>query len=102
MQAIIRQSGKQYVVKENDIIKVAKVDDQTSKEISLETLAVFDDKKVEIGTPALTKAKVTANIIGNNQGKKLHIYKYKSKTKYRRKIGHRDQMTTLQIKSITL
>ncbi|MBU0648180.1 50S ribosomal protein L21 [Patescibacteria group bacterium] len=100
MQAIIRQGGKQYLVKVDDVIHVSKIDPGKSEELSPEVLAVFDDKKIELGAPVLDKAKVSVEILGDRKSPKIHVYKYKNKTNYRRKIGHRDHQTTIKITSI--
>ncbi len=99
MQAIIRQGGKQYVVTQDTVFKVSNINTE-AKEIKPEVLAIYDDKEVKLGSPIVEGAEVVAEIIGNSKGPKLDVYKYKNKTKYRRKIGHRDHLTTLKIKSI--
>lgn len=99
MQAIIRQGGKQYVVTQDTVFKVSNINTE-AKEIKPEVLAIYDDKEVKLGSPIVEGAEVVAEIIGNSKGPKLDVYKYKNKTKYRRKIGHRDYLTTLKIKSI--
>ncbi|HPH78762.1 MAG TPA: 50S ribosomal protein L21 [bacterium] len=101
MQAIIRQGGKQYIVQEGTTLTVSKINSDT-KEIKPEVLAIYDEKSINLGTPVVDQAEVVAEIIGEKQGPKLHIYKYKNKNKYRRKTGHRDQLSVLKIKSIKL
>jgi len=99
MQAIIRQGGKQYVVEKDTVFQVSRINDE-AKEIKLEVLATYDDKGVNIGNPVLESAEVVAEIVEHSKGPKIDVRKYKSKNKYRRKIGYRDYLTTLKIKSI--
>lgn len=99
MQAIVRQGGKQYIVSQDSILHVSNIN-TSEKEIKLETLAIFDKGEINLGTPVLEKAEVIAEVLGNSKGPKLYIYKYKNKTKYRRKNGYRDSITTIKIKSI--
>jgi large subunit ribosomal protein L21 len=101
MQAIIRQGGKQYLVQEGTVLSVFKINSE-EKEIKPDVLAVYDEKSINLGTPVVENAEVVAEIIGEKQGPKLHIYKYKNKNKYRRKTGHRDQLSIIKIKSIKL
>lgn len=100
MQAIIRQGGKQYLVKENDILTVAKIEHQDKTDLNLEVLAIFDQDNIQLGTPVLADAKITATIVKDKQGPKLHVYHFKAKSNYRRKMGYRDQQTLIQITSI--
>ncbi len=99
MQAIIRQGGKQYVVEKDTVFQVSRINEEV-KEIKLEVLATYDDKGSNIGSPVLEGAEVVAEIVEHLKGPKIDVRKYKSKNKYRRKIGHRDYLTTLKIKSI--
>ena len=89
MYAIIATGGKQYKVAEGDIIKVEF--DQV--------LAVSDDKLV-VGNPTVEGATVTASVVGNGKGKKVVVYKYKRKTGYHKKNGHRQQYTAVKIDKI--
>lgn len=100
MQAIIRQGGKQYLVKENDILTVSKISHPDKQDINLEVLAILDEDNIQLGTPVLADAIVSAHIIKDKQGPKLHVYRFKAKSNYRRKIGYRDQQTLIQITSI--
>ena len=97
MQAIIKQGSKQYIVKENDIITV----DRTSAEkLKPEILAIFSADKIIIGTPVVKDAAIETEIINDQRSDKIYVYKYKSKVKYRRKIGARQEQTIIKIKSI--
>jgi len=101
MFAVIKTGGKQYVVKPGDKIKVEKLDATEGKEVTLsEVLLLSDDKKTDIGLPMLKDATVKAKVIGQGKGKKLIIFKYKPKKRYKRKVGHRQPFTEIEITSI--
>lgn len=98
MKAIIRHGSQQYLVEENSTIHVPKIKDE--KNLQFDVLAILTEKDIKIGTPIVEGASLEAQIIGQGKTPKLHVYKYKNKTGYRRKIGHRDQYTIVQINSI--
>ena len=101
MLAIIKTGGKQYIVKEGDILDIEKIEGEEGKKISLDNiLLVNDDKNTKVGMPVVEKAKVEAEIIKQFKGKKVEIVKYKKKTGYRRKTGHRQQYTKVKIVKI--
>ncbi len=104
MLAVIKTGGKQYVVSPGDKIKVEKLDEKEGNEIaSLEVLLCDKDgdgKNVQIGTPVLKDVVVTAKIVSHGKGEKLIIFKYKPKKRYKRKIGHRQTFTEIEIISI--
>lgn len=103
MTAILETGGKQYRVAEGDIIYVEKLPVEEGAEITLNTVvAVFDDDKIKTGTPYISGVTVTASVIKNGKDKKIIVYKMKPKKGYRRKQGHRQPYTKLQIKSIVL
>ncbi len=102
MFAVIKTGGKQYLVQPGDKIKVEKLDAKEGKEINFpEVLLLEKNKKMEIGTPFIKEAKVGAKILSHGKGDKLIIFKYKSKKRYKRKIGHRQLFTEVQITAIT-
>jgi len=101
--AVIKTGGKQYKVTQGDKINVEKIIGKEGKKISLKEVLLVSDtqaKEIEIGTPLLKGKKVEAEIIGQERDKKVSVIKYKSKTRYRRKIGHKQEKTQLLIKSI--
>ena len=101
MFAVIKTGGKQYLVQPGDKITVEKLEGKEGKEISFsEVLLLGDDKKLEIGVPKVRGAKVVAKILGQVKGEKLIIFKYKPKKRYKRKIGHRQQLTQIEITKI--
>ena len=89
------------MVSPGDKIKVEKLETEEGKEITFDEVLLLDkNKKVEIGTPLVKDAKVIAKVIGQVKGKKLIIFKYKPKKRYKRKIGHRQQFTEVEILEI--
>ena len=101
MYAVIRAGGKQHKVAEGDVIQIEKVAGD-SKTIEFEPLLVVDDKgKATTSKPDLAKAKVTAEILGEEKGTKIKVFKYKNKTRYRRHNGHRQKYTSIRIAGIS-
>ena len=105
MLAVIKTGGKQYLVSPGDKIKVEKLEIEEGKEITFEEVLLFDKTsdgtKMEIGAPFVIGAKVTAKVLGQGKGVKLIIFKYKPKKRYKRKIGHRQTFTEVEILSIS-
>jgi len=100
--AIIKTGGKQYKVKEKDIIKVEKLDTEEGKSITFDQVLLVADEKgadVQIGTPTLS-TKVTAKVLEQGRAKKIDVVKYKSKTRYHKKYGHRQPFTKVEIEKI--
>jgi large subunit ribosomal protein L21 len=104
MYAVIQTGGKQYRVKEGDIIEIEKIPiPKTKKEVSFDDVLLSADKKeVTIGQPYIKGAKVKAEILGSFRAKKIVTYKYKRRKSYHRTIGHRQNLIRLQIKEIAL
>lgn len=103
MTAILETGGKQYRVTEGDIIYVEKLPGEDGSEITFETvIAVFEDEKIISGTPYIAGVSVVADVIKSGKAKKVIVYKMKPKKNYRRKQGHRQPYTKLQIKTIRL
>jgi len=101
--AVVKISGSQYKVSEGDKIEVNRLAGEEGKPLKLEeVLLVKNGEKLIIGEPLVKGASVTAKIEKNYQGEKVHIFKFKAKTGYRRKTGFRPQLTQLQIEKITL
>jgi len=98
--AVIKTGGKQYLVKENDVISVDRLAGKENDSVELETLAVFDDKgSIKLGKPGL-ETKTSANIVKNLKGEKIRVSKFKSKVRYRRTTGFRSYLTELKITKI--
>lgn len=100
MYAIIETGGKQYRVQQNDIIYVEKLDLAPDATIDFDVLLIGKDEGISIGQPLVEGAKVSAKVVSQVKGEKLIIYKYKSKKNYRRKQGHRQPYTKLEITGI--
>ena len=102
MLAVIRTGGKQYLVSPGQKIKIEKVEAKEGSEIKFdEVLLLEKGKKLEIGTPLVKEVKVTGKIIRHGKGKKIIIFKYKAKTRYKKKAGHRQPFTELEILKIS-
>lgn len=101
MYAIIETGGKQYRVQEGDVITVEKLDVNTGDKVELDKVLVLsDDNGLKVGTPYVEGAKVIAEAVENGKGKKVIIFKYKAKKDYRKKQGHRQPYTMIEIKSL--
>ena len=101
MLAVIKTGGKQYKVSPKDKIKVEKLDVEEGKEVVFsEVLLVEKSDKVEIGNPLVKGAKVVGKVLKQDKAKKITILKYKPKTRERKKMGHRQPYTELEILSI--
>ncbi len=101
MYAIIETGGKQVRVEVGQKIFVEKLDVKENEQVSLDKVLLVQDKTLKVGTPYVEGAKVTAKVVKNGKGKKLHIYKYKAKhNSARRSIGHRQPYTCLVIEAI--
>ena len=102
MFAIVRESGKQFKVSHGLIIKVNRLTAKEGETIELSpVLMVGDDKTSKVGTPALEGAKVTAKVLEHKRDKKIIVFKKKRRQGYKRKAGHRQDLTILQIESIS-
>ncbi len=99
MIAVIKTGGKQYLVEEGDVISVEKLDLEAGKSFQLETLMKADGDKLELGTPALS-AMVSAEIVAHGRDKKIEVVKYKAKSRYTRRTGHRQAFTKIKITKI--
>ena len=100
MYAVIENGGQQHKVSPGDTIKVQKLSG-SEKEIRLDkVLMVSKDDKVQIGAPYVEKAAVTAEILGDERGRKVLVYKQKPRKGYRKLNGHRQSYTVLKIKDI--
>jgi large subunit ribosomal protein L21 len=99
--AIIESGSKQYKVSEGDIIDVEKLDVKENTTIN-NVLLMVDGEKVEIGRPYIQGAKVSAKLLAQGKEDKKIVFRYKNKINYRKKSGHRQPYTRIQIESITL
>ncbi len=101
MYAVLATGGKQFRVKEGDVIYVEKLIADVDSTVELnEVLAVETEGGIKIGTPVVEGAKVIAKVAAQGKAKKVIVFKYKSKKDYRRKNGHRQPYTKLVIEKI--
>ena len=100
MYAIIATGGKQYRVCEGDVIYIEKLDVEVDSTVSFDVLLVGNDGDVKVGTPVVEGVKVEGKVIGQIRGEKIIVFKYKSKKNYRRKQGHRQPYTKVEITKI--
>lgn len=101
MYAIVETGGKQYRVSEGDVIAVEKLDAKTGDKITLEKILVFSDgDRMDIGNPYVEGVSIQTTVLENGKGKKVVVFKFKSKKNYRKKRGHRQPYTKLKIETI--
>ena len=100
MYAIIATGGKQYKVAEGDIIKVEKLGVEAGQTYTFDQVLAVSDNELKVGTPVGEGASVEATVIGDGKAKKVIVYKYKRKTGYHKKNGHRQQYTQVKIEKI--
>ncbi len=102
MFAVIRTGGKQYKVKEGDLIDVELLPVEEGKEaVFEEVLLVGDGDNVSVGTPTLATAKVTGEVIGEVKGKKVIAFKYRRRQGYHRTVGHRQRRLRIKVGKIS-
>ena len=101
MHAIIETGGKQYRVKEGDVIFIEKLDVQDGETVTfVNVLAITGDTGTTFGTPTLEGATVTAGVVKSGKSKKIIVFKMKRRKGYRKKQGHRQPYTKVQIEKI--
>lgn len=101
MYAIVETGGKQYRVAEGDRIRVERLKAEPNSQIYLDrVLLVSKDGETKIGSPTVEGARVVATVEGHDRHKKILVFKYKPKKRYRRRIGHRQPYTSLRIDKI--
>lgn len=102
MYAIIRAGGKQAKVQSGDVIEIERIKSDVDKLTFAPLLVVNDDGEAVSDRAVLDKIKVTAKVLGETRGPKIDIFKYKNKTGYRRRQGHRQTYTRIEITGIKL
>ena len=101
MYAIIETGGKQYKVAAGDVVFVEKLDVEAENEVVFDkVIAVGGDDGIKVGAPYVDGAAVTAKVLKNGKGKKITVFTYKPKKGEKRKMGHRQPYTQVQIESI--
>ena len=103
MKAVIVTGGKQYTVYEGDVLYVEKLGAEVDATVKFDqVLAVLDGENTKIGAPTVEGASVEAKVVKNGKGKKIHVLKYKAKKGEKKKIGHRQPYTKVEITKIAL
>ena len=100
MYAIIATGGKQYRVSEGDVVYIEKIDAEVDSTVSFDVLLLGNEGDVKVGTPVVEGVKVEGKVVGQVRGEKIIVFKYKSKKNYRRKQGHRQPYTKVEITKI--
>ena len=103
MKAVIVTGGKQYTVAEGDVLFVEKLGAEAEANVKFDqVLAVLDGENTKVGTPVVEGAVVEAKVVKNGKGKKIDVLRYKSKKNEKKKIGHRQPYTKVEITKIAL
>ena len=99
MYAIIATGGKQYKVSEGDVLKVEKLNAATGDTVTFDQVVAVSDNGLKVGSD-VANATVSATVVGEGKGRKVIVYKYKRKTGYHKKNGHRQPYTQVKIEKI--
>lgn len=103
MLAVIQTGGKQYVVKENDVISVEKLPGAPGETVKFSNVLLVSDeegKAVSLGKPSVSGAEVTGKILEQGRSPKISVIKFKAKVRYKRNVGHRQDFTKVKIEAI--
>ena len=100
MYAIVKTGGKQYKVAEGDVIEVEKLDAQPGAEVALPAVLLVDGATVTHEADKLSTAKITAEVVAHTKGPKIRIHKFKNKTGYHKRQGHRQKLTRVKVTAI--
>ena len=101
MYAIVKTGGKQYKVAEGDVIEVEKLDAAPGAEVALAAILLVDGTAVTHAAAELSAATITAEVVAQTKGPKIRIHKYKNKTGYHKRQGHRQRLTQLRVTAIS-
>ena len=103
MYAVIEACGKQYKVTKGDVVFFEKLEAEEGKKVTFDKVVLLSDEgKVEVGAPYVKGIKVEGKVVAHGKGKKIVVFKYKAKKNYRRKQGHRQPYTKVEITAIKL
>ena len=100
MYAIVKTGGKQYKVAVDDVVTVEKIVGKPGDEISLVPVLLVDGEDLTTAADALASATVSAKVVEHTKGPKIRIHKFKNKTGYHRRLGHRQPLTQLKVTDI--
>ena len=101
MYAIVKTGGKQYKVAVDDVLTVEKIDGEPGAEISLPALLLVDGNELTTDADALAAASITAPVVEHTKGPKIRIHKFKNKTGYHKRQGHRQPLTSVVVRDIS-
>ena len=103
MKAVIVTGGKQYTVSEGDVLYIEKLNAEAESTVNFDqVLAVLDGENTKVGTPVVEGATVEAKVVKNGKAKKITVFRYKAKKNEKKKIGHRQPYTKVEITKIAL
>mgnify|MGYP005839681529 FL=1 len=101
MYAVVHTGGKQYKVQKGEILRIEKIPGEVGSAVTFDkVLMVADGEEIRLGQPVLENAKVQASIVEQDKAKKILVFKYKRRKRYRRKQGHRQPYTAIRIDGI--
>ncbi len=101
MYAIIESGGKQYRVEPGAVVALERIPGDVGTQVELDRVLLFSDgTTVRVGKPTLTGARVISKIVAQTRGDKIYVFKFKKRKKYRRKTGHRQELTQVRIGEI--
>ncbi len=100
MYAVVETGGKQYKVEVGNVLFVEKLDAAENETVDFKVLAVADENGMKVGAPYVEGASVTAKVVKSGKAKKITVFTYKAKKNEKRKMGHRQPYTQVQIESI--
>ena len=101
MYAFVKTGGKQYKVAEGDVIEIEKLDVAPGAEVNLAAVLLVDGADVTHDADTLAKVSITAEVVAQTKGPKIKIHKYKNKTGYHKRMGHRQKLTQVKVTSIS-
>ncbi|MGP1609014.1 MAG: 50S ribosomal protein L21 [Clostridium sp.] len=102
MYAIIEACGRQYKVENGSIVYFEKLDAEEGKKVTFDKVLLISDKETSIGAPYIKGVKVEGKVVSHVKGEKIRIFKYKPKKGYRKRQGHRQNYTKVEITKISL
>jgi large subunit ribosomal protein L21 len=103
MYAVIKTGGKQHKVSEGDIISIEKINGSRGDTVSFnEILMISKDDDIKVGTPYLEGANVSGEIMEQTKGHKINVFKMKRRKGFKKKTGHRQKLTRMKIKAISI
>lgn len=103
MYAVVATGGKQYKVQEGQVLRVEKIDGDVGAPVTFDQVLMFNDgENVNVGQPVIENATVNGHIVEQGKARKIIVFKYKRRKRYRRKQGHRQQFTAVKIDTINL